>query len=365
MDFSCSRTSPNSSGFGIEVKPPGRCVTGWSGRPPISAAQTVHHVLHPNEAGDPLPKGLQHSRNAGITVVVRHRQHVQMDQVAGHDLTDGKEVAQDGRLLADLDARRFLDGQNRRGHVRDRADPADARDDVADLVILAADQEAFEEPRRLEDLQLQKRRPVQLDRQSRLAFHPRHVIDFYFCAYHVHRPSAPALGLPLHCGFPEFRKPPEDVFFAQSHFGKPVGQGPGMGVLHGSPASVALPIMGRTQGAAARVGHRPHAGPVVGDQHADVVLELALDAHGILDELRPLAQQQRGDELRQVALAHGAAFDIAVHRHVLVDRMGPDGRDLRGVLIDPVLNRVLLLVVLDGRNAAADGAGADRESRTC
>ncbi len=157
---------------------------------PDQAAQSVHHVLHPDAAGHLLPKALQHPGNAGITVVVRHRQHVQMNQVAGDDLTDRKEMAQDGRLLADLDAGGFLHGQNRRGHVRDRADPADARDDVADLVVLAADQEAFEEPGRLEDLQLQKRRAVQLDRQSRFAFHPRHVIDFYFCTT-SHRRTCP------------------------------------------------------------------------------------------------------------------------------------------------------------------------------
>jgi hypothetical protein len=146
------------------------------------AGQPVHRLFHPQHPQDPVAELSLHADDSRIAVVVRHGQHVQMHQVAGDDLAQTHEPPQGHRLLADLNPRGLLDGLNRRDHVRDRADPADPRDEVSDLVILSADKKALEEPRRLENPQLQKRPAVQLDDQRRLAFHPRQVVHFYFCA---------------------------------------------------------------------------------------------------------------------------------------------------------------------------------------
>ena len=76
-----------------------------------------------------------------------------MERVALDVLAAVEEPAQRPDRRVDLDAVEVLEGVDRGHLVGDRADPADAGDDVDDLVAGAAHDQPLEVARRLEDLQ--------------------------------------------------------------------------------------------------------------------------------------------------------------------------------------------------------------------
>ena len=81
-------------------------------------------------------------------------------------------------------AENALQGMHGAHLVGDGTNPANARDDVRDFQVMPPAQEGFEQPRRLKDLELHVLHLValELDRDSRLAFHAREVVHLYAAA---------------------------------------------------------------------------------------------------------------------------------------------------------------------------------------
>ena len=95
-----------------------------------------------------------HLDRAGVAEEVRRVQQVDVQRVALDPLAAVEQPAQQPDLLRNRYAAGVLDRQARAHLVGDRADPADAGGDVRRLGPGPAAQERLEEPRRLEDAQL-------------------------------------------------------------------------------------------------------------------------------------------------------------------------------------------------------------------
>ena len=91
---------------------------------------------------------------AGVPEEVGCVKHVDVQRMALDPLAAVQEAAQHANRLGDLHAAQTLDRVDRARLIRDRADPADAGGDVGRLGEAAPAQQGFEEPRRLEDAQL-------------------------------------------------------------------------------------------------------------------------------------------------------------------------------------------------------------------
>ena len=90
-----------------------------------------------------------------------------------------KKTPQRADRCIDCHAERILNGVHAAHLVGDRADPADAGDNVEHLHVPAPAQQGFEEPRRLENAQVHRLDGAIADAEIEraLAFHPRDVID--------------------------------------------------------------------------------------------------------------------------------------------------------------------------------------------
>ena len=90
-----------------------------------------------------------------------------------------EQPAQGADRLADLDAEHILDRVHAAHLVSDRADPADAGDDVEHLAKAAPAQQCLEEPRRLEDAEADRldRAVANMKFERAFAFDAGDVVD--------------------------------------------------------------------------------------------------------------------------------------------------------------------------------------------
>ena len=111
-------------------------------------------LLHPQPALDRVPVIARHLDRAGIAQEIGRMQHVDMQHMAFDPFAAIEQPAQ----IAGRARHRHAAGRFHRLHgahlVGDGTDAADARGDVRRFAEIAAGQEAFEEARRLEDVEL-------------------------------------------------------------------------------------------------------------------------------------------------------------------------------------------------------------------
>ena len=151
-------------------------------RPPTTSRIALPAFFSAQAALDDVAVVGGEGDGVGVAEEVGGVQQVDVQGVAGDPLPAVEQSAQRADPLVDDDPAYLLDGLPRAGLVGHRADPADARGDVADLRVLPPAQEGFEEPRRLVDLQI---RPLHLavlddDPQRALAFDARERADVQF-----------------------------------------------------------------------------------------------------------------------------------------------------------------------------------------
>jgi len=109
---------------------------------------------------------------------VRRVQHVNVQRVALDPLPAVEDPSQQADGRVDRDPQRPFQRVNRAHLIGDRADSADPGGDVRGLRKVAAAQKRFEQPGRLEDLQLDVLDAValELDVQRALALHARQIV---------------------------------------------------------------------------------------------------------------------------------------------------------------------------------------------
>ena len=98
--------------------------------------------------------------------------------------------------------------------------------------------------------------------------------------------------------------------------------------------------------------------------HADIALELALDADAVRRRHRPASGEKGGDDLEKLTLVDRAAAQLEIDRHVIGDRgRGRERVDIVGPRIDD--GRVFLHIreVAQRLDAAGGRAGADGDER--
>ena len=114
-----------------------------------------------------------------------HMQAVALDPFAAID-----EAPQGAKLTLDLDAEGVLDRVHGAHLVGDRADAADARNDIGHLLVAPSPQERLEEARRLEDPELRRGHLAigNLEVERTFALDPRDVLDLDGFSRHGPRP---------------------------------------------------------------------------------------------------------------------------------------------------------------------------------
>src|SRR4051812_48791893 len=111
-----------------------------------------------------------------------------------------------------------------------------------------------------------------------------------------------------------------DVAFARADLGQFLRQRDGVRRLHRSVAAIAAAVEARAERAAAGMGDRPQARRAVGNHHADIAFELALDADAVRRHRRLALGQVRDDHLDQLILVDRAAAQLVVDLDVRRDR---------------------------------------------
>ena len=106
-------------------------------------------------------------------------QHHDVQRMALDPFAAIEQPAQRADRLVDLDAERVLDGVHPAHLIGDRADPADASDDVEHLAEAAPAQQRLEEARRLEDAEAHRIDLAIANAQFEraLPLHARDVVD--------------------------------------------------------------------------------------------------------------------------------------------------------------------------------------------
>jgi hypothetical protein len=123
-------------------------------RPPAEEGHDrVAQLLEPQAALDQLAVIGRHRERGRVAHEVGRVQQVHMERVALDPLAEVEQPAQGADLGVDLHAVEVLERVHRGHLVRDRADAADAGDDVQELVAGPPDHEALEVAGRLEDRQ--------------------------------------------------------------------------------------------------------------------------------------------------------------------------------------------------------------------
>ena len=135
-------------------KPPTRTETGWIARPPIMATSWLPAFLRASPRFDRGAMILGQLERARVAEEVGQVEQVDVQGVALDPLAAVEQAAERPDGGVDLDAEAVLEGVDRGHLVGDRADAADAGDDVDDLVGRPADDQALEVARRLEDLEV-------------------------------------------------------------------------------------------------------------------------------------------------------------------------------------------------------------------
>ena len=113
--------------------------------------EMIAGLLQPQRAFDQDPMVTGELDRAGVPEEVRGVKEVDVQGVALDPLAAVQQPAQGPDRRVDLDAGRVLERVDGAHLVGDRADPADARDDVEDLVGRPAADQPLEVARRLED----------------------------------------------------------------------------------------------------------------------------------------------------------------------------------------------------------------------
>ena len=98
------------------------------------------------------------------------------------------------------------------------------------------------------------------------------------------------------------------------------GQADEVRLFAGAVAAETLAAMGWADRAAASLCGWPEAGDAVCDRHADRARFLALDAHAVSRHPGLAADDDRGDQLNELAGVDWAAAELKVDRDVLADR---------------------------------------------
>ena len=116
--------------------------------------ELVAGLLEGQPRFDGGPVILGELERAGVAEEVGQVEQVDVERVALDPLAAVEQAAERADGGVDLDPETVLEGMDRGHLVGDRADPADAGDDVDDLVRRPPDDEALEVARRLEDLEV-------------------------------------------------------------------------------------------------------------------------------------------------------------------------------------------------------------------
>ncbi len=123
------------------------------GSPADQLDQLVAGLLEGQPGLDRRTVVLGQLERAGVAQEVGQVEEVDVQRVALDPLAAVHQPAQRADLRVDFDPQAVLEGMDRGHLVGDRADPADAGDDVDDLVRRPADDQLLEVARRLEDLE--------------------------------------------------------------------------------------------------------------------------------------------------------------------------------------------------------------------
>ncbi len=333
-----------------------------------------------------------HGERGRVAEEVRGMEQVHVERVALDPLAAVQEPPEGADRRVDRDPVQVLEGVDRRHLVRDRADAADAGDDVDDLVAGAPDDQPLEVARRLEDLQpgLDDLAAADPEAQRAFALDPGDVADLelplgagrvhdqraaVIAVHHRLLPGSPAPAGVLPGG------PPYSSMTARNGLDQAVN--PANSRLTSSPsrppdcerapearrvrlllravAAVAASPEPRAQRPAAAPGDRPEARDPLGDHHAHDAAALAREAHGLVADLRPAAHGHRHQHLAQLVRADGAAVELGVDLDVLRDRRGRRERlDVLGMRVDGGTERVVVGPVAE----RLDPAVAWRTSRS-
>ena len=112
----------------------------------------------------------RHRDRIGIAEKIRCMQHHHMQRMALDPFAAIDQPPQRSQLPADRDAKGVLDRMDGAHLIGDRADAADAGDDVGSFHVAAAAQERLEEARRLENTELGRHEAAIADVQVERAF---------------------------------------------------------------------------------------------------------------------------------------------------------------------------------------------------
>ena len=279
---------------------------------------------------------------AGVPEEVRGVEEVHMQGVALDPLAAVQQPAQGRDRRVDLDAGRVLERVDGAHLVGDRADPADARDDVQDLVRRPAANQPFEVAWCLEDPEVRLDDVAVLDDQPEraLAFHAGETLDLEALGLRPapggrrHRRASMSAGdgggcragraaVGIHDGAEGLRpdrepgEPGGDVGVREARgAGDQTGH---VGVSARAEAAVAAAPVGRAQRAAAGPGDRTETGDPGRDDDAGRAAALAFRADRFVRELRSPADDEGRQELEQLARVDRAATQLGVHDHVVGD----------------------------------------------
>ena len=163
------------------------------------AQQLVAGLFECQPALHRLPVITRHRDRIGVAEKIGCVQHDNVQRVALNPLAAIKQPSQGADRLPDFDPEGALDRVHGTHLVSDRADPADAGDDVQDLAKAAPAQQCFEKPRRLENAKTGRldRAVADVKIERAFALDAGDVID-------LQRPSRHALLPP--CGTPRRRR---------------------------------------------------------------------------------------------------------------------------------------------------------------
>ncbi|HKM61147.1 MAG TPA: hypothetical protein VJY39_01525, partial [Acidisphaera sp.] len=155
---------------GHAVEAPGADADRMDFAPAEDAHQLVAGLLQRQAGAHALAVILRHADAVRIAEEVRRVQHQHVQRMALDPFAAVDQPPQRAQLAADGHAERILDRVRGAHLVGDRADAADAGDDVRQLGVGPAAQERLEEARRLVDPQLRRGDAAVADRQVERAF---------------------------------------------------------------------------------------------------------------------------------------------------------------------------------------------------
>ena len=267
--------------------------------------QLVAVFLEPQSAIHFVGMVLGHRQPAVVAQKIGRVQHVDVQGVALDPFAAVQQPPQPPQFARHLHAQRRLERMHRAHLVRHRTDAADAGRDVGHVFQRAAAQQRFEQPRRLEDVELHRRRFVPLLKRMRSAPSPstrviastRIVRTSLMLSCRLRRFSdgqPVALGSKLGGIAVEAVAQAADQRLARDADRlKLVRSGSAGSAARTAEAAVTTAIVAGADRAAAVVRHRAQAGNALGHHHAHRAAPLALQAHAVHRRARAAPGQQR------------------------------------------------------------------------